>query len=120
MLVESLSQSAGQIGREIVDEGLACWQAQILHLRHGGIRILANIDDQAQPQRLSAVIGGYGGSSLCCITSGGEVVRHKSSPQGGNCSGAQPDSQSSRRSLKKRATILFIHLHEPRKTSNLP
>ena len=70
---------------------------------------MANVDDQAQPQWLSAVIGGYGGSRLCCITSGGEVVRHKSSPQSGDCSGAQPDCQSSRGSLKKRATILFIH-----------
>jgi len=75
---------------------------------------------QAQPQRLSAVIGGYGGSGLCCITARAEVVRHKSSPQGGDCSGAQPDCQSSRGSLKKPRDDFVYSSHEPRKTFNLP
>src|SRR5882757_3021053 len=60
VFIESLTQSFGQTGLEIVNECLARWQSQVVDLGHRGIRILANANDQAQPQRFSAAVGGYG------------------------------------------------------------
>src|SRR5882757_6458431 len=42
VFIESLTQSFGQTGLEIVNEYLARWQSQIVDFGHGRIRVLAN------------------------------------------------------------------------------
>src|SRR6266478_4598015 len=65
VLVQCLAQSLGRHPLEIFHECLASWQAQILHLGHRDIGIFANINDQAEAERLPALVGSDRLDRLC-------------------------------------------------------
>jgi len=59
VFLEGQPQARDLLRLEIVHKHLAAGKAKIVDLCHSGFRILADADDQAEPQGLPAVVGGY-------------------------------------------------------------
>ena len=114
MLLQRLAQLADKLHLELIHKHLARWQAEVAHLSHRGIGILADADDQAKPQRLFPFIGGYMRRALT-NTKG---LRERSIENRLAFCGsrfAERSGQCRRRgSLQENATILFIHAHPSR------
>src|ERR1700731_4587422 len=59
MLLQRLTQPADKLHLELIYKHLASRQAEVAPLGHRRIGILPDADDQAKPQRLFPIVGGY-------------------------------------------------------------